>query len=375
VNAFIPEPDAMPSPLDLIAFRATLVEAAKALDARRPHLAALEGAREVLLYTYGTRGKDLALQLRAAGVRCVVYDNSPKARALAESDGFEVTLDLSLGLPLIVAAGQNQIEILGEVSRPAWSLAEALYALDLRNSYGPARAFTDRVVGDAETLHAIYASLDARAATVFLDVLRYRASLDVHQLVHRRPVGEMWLPPIDGLGVQSFCDIGAYDGDSLAATKAVFPDLARALAIEPSAAMVEPLTAMAERLGVETRIYTGAAWDRRTRLGARLIFNGMLVIEENAAGDIETDRLDALSAGEIYDYVKMDVEGGEAKVIAGGIETLRRARCVAVAAYHLPGDLIDLHRQLAAVLGEGWRASFSHYSQSFDDSILYFHRP
>ena len=358
-------------------FLAALKEAQACLRGRLPRLAALEGAREVLVYTYGTRGKDLALQLRAADIRCVIYDNSPAARDKAAADGFEVTRDLSLPLPLIVAAGQNQIEILGDLERDAYSLAEGLYALNLRNSYGPARAFSDTVVADAERLFEVYQRLDTGCRTVFLEVLLYRASLDVHRLVHRKPVGDMWKPPVEGLEIASFCDIGAYDGDSLAATKAVFPGLIRSLTVEPSAEMASAIAAVAGRIGVENRNVVGAAWSHPTRLGARLIFNGMLVIEEDAAGDIQTDTLDTLTRGNGFDYVKMDVEGSEGAVLSGGEATLKRARCVAVAAYHLPGDLMDLPAQMDQVLGDdagAWNLAFDHYSQSFDDSILYFHR-
>ena len=198
--------------------QANFLDALKAayaeLQAKLPRLAKLEGVREVLLYTYGTRGTDLALQLRAAGVRCVIYDNAEAARARAAADGFEVTHDLGLDLPLIVAAGQNQIEILGELDRDAYSLAEAHYAMDLRNSYGPARVFSNRVVADTDRLFAIYEQIDASCRPAFLDVLLYRASLDVHRLAHRRPVAEMWHPPVSSLDIRSFCDIGAYDGDS-----------------------------------------------------------------------------------------------------------------------------------------------------------------
>ncbi len=359
-------------------FRASLQAAAAERERKRPRLAELEGTRAVLLYTYGTRGQDLALQLRAAGIACMIYDNAGAARERAAADGFEVTRDLNLDLPLIVAAGQNQIEILGELKRDAYSLAEALYALDLRNSYGPARAFSDRVVGDAEPLYAIYQQIDAACRPAFFDVLGYRASLDVHRLVHRRPVGAMWRPPVSGLDIRSFCDIGAYDGDSLAATKAVFPQLARSLTIEPSAAMAPVIAAVAARIGVENRIFTGAAWSHATRLGARLIFNGMLVIEEDAAGDIRTETLDSLTGGTAYDFVKMDVEASEDKVMDGGVETLRRARCIAVASYHLPGDLIDLPTRLRRLLGDeagaNRRLAFAHYSQSFDNSIFYLYR-
>jgi FkbM family methyltransferase len=360
------------------AFLEVLNGAHAELRARLPHLAKLEGARDVIVYTYGIRGQDLALQLRAAGIRCLIYDNAETARRKAAADGFEVTRDLALALPLLIAAGQNQIEILGELDREAFSLADTLYALNLRNSYGPAREFTDRVSADAERLFDVYQQLDAGSRPAFVDVLAYRASLDVHRLVHRRPVGEMWRPPIDGLDLRSFCDIGAYDGDSLAATKAVFPQLSRSFTIEPNAAMLPAIAAVAARTGIDNRSFAGVAWSHATRLGARLLFNGMLVIEEDAAGDIRAERLDTLTAGEAYDYVKMDVEGAESAVIAGGVETLKRARCIAVASYHRAADLIELpallRRKLSDGAGEAWRLSFAHYSQSFDDSIFYLHR-
>ncbi len=365
--------------LSFAEFRAALQAGQAELKTRLPRLGQLEGVKAVLVYTYGVRGKDLALQLRAAGIGCVIYDNSAASRASAEADGFEVTRDLALDLPLIVAAGQNQIEILGDLTREAYSLAEGLYALDLRNSYGPARAFSDRVVDDAERLFAVYQDLDAGCRQAFLEVLLYRASLDVHRLVHRRPVGEMWRPPVEGLRIESFCDIGAYDGDSLTATKAVFPELSRGLTIEPNGALAPVIAAAAERIGVANRNFVGAAWSHRTRLDARLIFNGMLVIEENSAGDIQTETLDVLAGGEAYDYVKMDVEGSEAAVMKGGEETLKRARCIAVASYHLPDDLMAVPAQLRRLVGDeagqAWRLAFGHYSQSFDDSIFYLYRP
>jgi len=361
--------------LDRSAFDARLNAAHAALDLG-PDPEGLRRARRVLVYSYGTRGRDLTLQLRAAGIGCVVYDNADAARAKAAEDGFETTTDLGLDLPLIVAAGQNQIEILDTLDRPAFSLAQALHVLDLRNSYDRARAFTEQAVGRAGELFEVYRRLDAASRPAFLEVLCYRASLDVRLLAHRRPVGEMWRPEARGLEVASFCDIGAYDGDSLTATKAVFPSLARSFTIEPNPALAPTIAAAAAAAGVENRNYAGAAWSHPTRLGARMIFNGMLVIEEDAAGgDIPAEPLDALLGDEAYDYIKMDVEGSEAQVMDGGRRALRRARCVAAAAYHLPGDLIDLPARMDAIVGRsGWRLSFAHYSQSFDDSIFYFHR-
>ncbi len=56
-------------------FEAALRSASADLDARLPRLATLSGAREVIVYTYGAKGKELALMLRAKGVDCLIYDN------------------------------------------------------------------------------------------------------------------------------------------------------------------------------------------------------------------------------------------------------------------------------------------------------------
>lgn len=358
-------------------FGQALRSAQAALDAIRPRLAELAAAREVVVYAYGARGSDLAHQLRDRGVSCLIYDNSPAAIARAHADGFETTNNLAHHAPLIVAAGQNQIEILDDLSRPAFGLAEAIYAFDLRNSYGQARDFTDAVHSDFDALFAVYDRLDARSKLAFLDLLQFRASLDVRRMAHRRPISAQFDPPVPGLRVKSYCDLGAYNGDSLAATKAVFPDLTRSFTIEPNPDQAAVLAVVAQRLGLRNTNFVGAAWDHAARLGTRRLANGMLVLDESLAGDIEAQTLDVLLGDEPFDYFKVDVEGSEAKALAGGVRALRWAKCLAVSAYHYPGDLIDLVAcvdDLTAKDDPPWSLAFAHYSQSFEGSMFYFFR-
>jgi len=359
-------------------FEAALRSASADLDSRLPRLATLGGAREVIVYTYGDKGKELALMLRAKGVDCLIYDNGEASRARAETDGFAVIRSLDSDRPLIVAAGQNQIQIAAGLQRDFFTLAEALYAFDLSQAFGPARRFTAAVLEDIDGLFEVYGLLDPVSASAFLQILEYRASLDVRRLTRQRPVGEMWLPPIEGLDIRSFCDIGAYDGDSLAAIKAVFPEVSRSFTIEPNPDLAAPIAEVAARRGITNTNYVGAAWTHATHLSARKLFSGMLVIEESRQGRIAAERLDVLLDGETYDYIKMDVEGTEREVLGGGPDSLRKARCIAVAGYHLPNDFIDLSRQLSMILGDfsseqvgGWRLAFAHYSQVGDDSIFY----
>jgi FkbM family methyltransferase len=361
--------------LSQTAFADRLTRAADVLSPRKAALEALGRETSVIVYSYGVRGQDLALQLRARGVACAIFDNSPKARARAERDGFEVAADLSADLPLIVAAGQNQVEILDDLARPAWSLADALWGFDLRNSYGPARAFSE-MTGDIEPLYARYRRLEPQFRADFLDVLAYRASLDVRQTdATRRPVGEMWTPPAITPPMTSFCDVGAFDGDTLTSMKAALPNLARSFTVEPGEAFLASIDEAARRNGLQNRTFAGAAWDRRTTLSAEELFNGMFAIREDEAGDIPADRLDDVTGGETYDYIKYDVERAERQALSGSPRLLNAARCIAVASYHLPGDLVALPDLVESLLdGPDWRCGFRHYSQSFDDSIFYVYR-
>jgi len=102
----------------------------------------------------------------------------------------------------------------------------------------------------------------------------------------------------------------------------------------------------------------------------------MFSLSESKTGDIDARPLDALLYKDVYDFIKMDVESTELKVILGGIESLNRATCIAVASYHLADDIVCLPTQLRILLKDDpyskWDLYFTHSSQTFDDSIFFF---
>eukprot|EP01037_Dinobryon_pediforme_P015719 gene15719-15872_t len=312
----------------------------KNLEARLPGRMELSTRQSPIIYAYGINGRSLAAQLRTAGVEPIIFDNSETVRRQAEQDGYQTTPTIDIDAPLILAVGQHQIEVMASLTRPAIYFHEALYVLDLNFVLSPAKAYSDLVLRRLDDVNAVYQSLDPGGAERLLEVLLYRASLDPTQLRNRFSFADMWRPPMDGLRVESFCDIGAYDGDTLVSTKALYPSLKRAFAIEPSRALQASILAVSDRLGLQTTPFCGAAWRRRSRLTADETFNGMFLVREDPAGEISAAPLDELLSGEAFDFIKMDVEGAERDVIAGGEESLRRARCVAVAAYHFADDIM-----------------------------------
>jgi FkbM family methyltransferase len=365
--------------LEFEAFRGRLDSARAERQAKEDRLVKLSSAPSVTVYSYGSKGRELAPLLRARGVECFIFDNGQASRQKANADGYEVLQAIDDDRPVIVAAGQNQIEILASLGSDAFNHSEGSWAFDLPSPYGPAREVAAEASGDPEALFNVYAMLDPQSGSAFLGVLEFRAALDVYRLKGRRPVGEMWRPPVDGLNIRSFCDIGAYDGDSVRATKVNYPTLNRTFTIEPNPDLSAAINKTVDELEITNTHFVGAAWDRSSRLTARTLPSGMFVIEESAAGEIRAECLDSLLQGEQFDYIKMDVEGTERQVIDGGRASIAAARCVAVAGYHLPRDLITLPAQLFGVLGgrfatdnpNGWNLAFAHYSQVFDDSIFY----
>lgn len=346
---------------------------------RQPAIESLSKEKAVIVYSFGSKGREFANKLREAGIDCLIYDNAKRAVEDAAADGFKTTSDLTLDLPLIVAAGQNQLSILSGLTRPAYSLPEGFYSFDLINGYGIARHFTQAVLTLADQLYLVYQRLGEPYREDFLNVLLFRASLDVRHIAStRKPVSQMWTPPPEVTNIRSYCDVGAFDGDTLISMKAAFPSLESTLAIEPNPDLVSRIEAASTNSGLKNRVFSGAAWSHKAKLSCQVWPNGMMVIREDAMGTIDADALDNIACSQHYDFVKFDVEGAEGPALTGAQSLLRNSRCIAIASYHLPNDFVDIPNQVSAILGADlateWHCAFRHYSECFDDSIFYFFR-
>lgn len=362
-------------------FRDKLETAKQEKIARLPQLERLRTAKLLQVYGYGLIGRQLVSQLQKNGIRCMIYDNNPLVRKRALIDGFEVIDRFDPTIPIVVAVGQSQIEIMDSLIKDnlaenAYYLLETSYALNLINGWEKSKYFSDSTSMIPERLYTIYKFLNPKSRAAFLEVLQYRVSLNVRHLLSRQPMTQMWTPPVANLNIQSFCDIGAYDGDTLEAIKRLYPALAKSFTIEPNEALASAIAAMSDRLGVINTNFIGACWSHTTRLSEIGCTDGMYTVSECETGNIAAQPLDALLCDDAYDYIKMDVESTELMVILGGIKSLNHATCIAVASYHLAADIISLPTQLMAMLRDDqysrWELYFTHSSQTFNDSIFFF---
>jgi FkbM family methyltransferase len=308
----------------------------------------------------------------------VVHDRNPGALDAAGHEGFECAESLHTypALPIILAAGQLQIEQRRSVGVNYVYYQEACHVFDLPCLYDKYRKFTLFVSENARELCSVMDLLDAESARVFSALLEYRVSLDPEWLAGlNSPDSNMWFDVPQQYGLRdyrTFLDVGAYDGDTLAAARE-WLGADRAVAIEANPELLRQLVAMGETFPRGVAVEPCAAWSHKTALSFQEVRGGMITVRETASGDLAAEAIDEL-VHERVDLAKMDIEGAEAQALAGASRVLAEGADWAVAAYHRPEDLLRLPAILKEHLPGEYRVMFRHYSEVFDDSIFYFLR-
>ena len=338
----------------------------------------LDKARRVCVYGFGGKGRELAGRLRSLGLEVVVRDGSEAAVAAALEEGYEVADPTSVdpGMPVILGAGQKQVEQRDMVGENYVYYQEACHVFDLPCLYDRCRDFSTFVIENVGELGSVLELLDAESAQVFAALLEYRVSLQPESLAGLNPPdSSMWfdVPREHGSRpYRTFLDVGAFDGDTLIAASE-WLGVDRAIAVEANPELVPRLAAAGERLARGVAIEPSAAWSHETALSFEEVRGGMITVREASNGGLAADAIDNY-VHEPVDLAKMDIEGAESRALAGARRVLSEGADWAVAAYHRPEDLLSLPTIMRDGLTGEYRLMFRHYSEVFDDSIFYFLR-
>jgi FkbM family methyltransferase len=175
-----------------------------------------------------------------------------------------------------------------------------------------------------------------------------------------------------------YVDVGAFDGDSvqhfIRVSKGQFQ---RIHAFEPDPQNFPKLAAWhaaqphyAERITLHQQAVGSARGT--VSLTSTGDAGACVPLAEGAAGNCTVDlvTLDEEIA-EPISLLKLDVEGHELAVLRGSLRHLQRERPrLALCAYHLPTDLIELPRFLRQ-LDAGYRLGLRHHSATRYDTVLY----
>jgi FkbM family methyltransferase len=337
----------------------------------------------VYLFGYGGKGRGLAWDIRKnSTTSVVVYDSSIEKRRAASGDGFE-TVDSIEALGghsrgVILAACQAQLEQAGLVSRNPIFYQEAAYVFDTPHLSSKAREFSAWTMANIESLYVVYRGVHPRSRGTLLDVLRFRLSLDPADLSRqRRGNDEMWFDVLEEHSTrryQTFLDVGAYDGDTLRqAVKRLA--VTRGIAVEANSALFDSIAKVAASYEDGVLTLPHAAWSHSCRLRLSEVRGGMISVSEAPDGDLVAAPIDE-GVHEPVDLIKMDIEGAEIAALGGCTRTLAALPDLAIAAYHRPEDLVALPSLLYdhGYAQPGFTLHVGHYSDCFDDTILYWLR-
>jgi len=174
-------------------------------------------------------------------------------------------------------------------------------------------------------------------------------------------------------------DIGAYVGDTaLWFSKAVGPQ-GKVYAFEPEPSNFEKLKANLERNKVTNVIPLQLALSEKEGEMQIASGRGSSAITETA-GDTSVkvttiDRFVEANKLPRVDFIKMDVEGYELKVLAGARETIKNFKpSLSLSAYHRGDDLIKLPKLLLE-LNPDYKFYLRHCTSIWGDTVLYAELP
>jgi FkbM family methyltransferase len=214
---------------------------------------------------------------------------------------------------------------------------------------------------------------DARSLETYYCLLLHRLSWSRHWLDRvRLPMRDIYFDSriVTPSEAEILVDGGAYDGDSLRAFHRFAGGAAKhGHAFEPDGRNAAALRRNFGDRG-DVTIHEAGLWSETTRLS--FCANGSLgsTLGDDGAATVPVVALDELRLDAVT-LIKLDVEGAEAQALAGARDTIRRsAPRLAVCAYHLPLDLLELPRAILDIRPQ-YRLFLRHYAPWLTDSVLY----
>jgi len=170
-------------------------------------------------------------------------------------------------------------------------------------------------------------------------------------------------------------DAGAYVGDTaLWFCKAVGPQ-GKVYAFEPEPSNFEKLRANLERNKVTNVIPLQLALsENEGEMQITSARGGSAITETAGDTQVKVTTVDKfVEANKLprVDFIKMDVEGHELKILAGARETIKTFKpSLALSAYHRGDDFIKLPKFLLE-LNAGYKFYLRHCSPSLSETVLY----
>lgn len=183
---------------------------------------------------------------------------------------------------------------------------------------------------------------------IFLRTIDFKLS---GKLKYLSKIDELVKPPYTrfctGI-IKDYTDLGAYNGDTMKIAVETYPNLSRAVLMEPDEKNFKKLCSYVETLNIPVSIHNCAAWNRECEMTVHMGF-GMNTTLGNIGNGMQKKKDKIIKAlppdavCERADLIKYDVEGSEYEALEGSKRLITNCRPVLiVSVYHNNNDLIRL---------------------------------
>lgn len=194
---------------------------------------------------------------------------------------------------------------------------------------------------------------DERSREVYDELIRYKLDGRITHFEKTDREGGLFSPVLSG-GYEVYCDLGAYTGDTVAEALALYPDIKKVIAFEPSPKTFAKLERNTAECTYELTLVNACAWNEN---GTAVFTDGS---GRNSALSGSTGGGKTLSGAKIKEVVtatpdsymqfsgkplliKFDVEGAEREAIEGSKNAiLNNLTELCVSLYHRSEDIFEL---------------------------------
>lgn len=168
---------------------------------------------------------------------------------------------------------------------------------------------------------------------------------------------------------ESFCDVGGFDGETSLEFIKRCPNYEKIYYFEPE---LEQMTVSKKNLlGFERIDYCQcAAYDRKCTLRFSPCGASSMISNEGTVV-VQADCIDNIINSPVT-FIKLDVEGSEAKAIAGAKTTIQKCHPrLAICVYHKGLDFIEIPR-LVLNFRNDYDIYMRHYTEGISESVMFF---
>ena len=259
---------------------------------------------------------------------------------------------------VLVCFGSSLPDVIENIRRIA--AEQELYAPDVA-VYGDVLFNREYVRENKEQLEWVYNRLaDHTSKKVFECAVMYKLTGRIDYLFEcETPVAEIYENILKLNNNETYFDLGAYRGDTVAEFLSVVNGYNKIIAVEPDKKTYNKLCAATEKVKNISNI-NACVSDIDGKMSFEMNGSrGSTIGKGNEVIDSVT--VDALSNDTVPTYIKMDIEGAEGDAITGSAHTISQFKPkMQIAAYHRSEDLILIPQRVLEL-----RADYKIYLRHF----------